>query len=68
LDEKYGRYDVTDIIVSRFLIDGKLEVLCEALNLGDPSLDMGKTLIIEYSFDGKRLRKSFREHSIARLP
>jgi len=32
--ETYGRHEVTDIIVSRFLIDGKLEVLCEAQTWG----------------------------------
>lgn len=60
--------DVTEIIVTRFLIDGKLEVLCETSRLGDPCHDREKILTIDYSFDGKKMQKSFPEHSMARLP
>lgn len=67
-DQMGAEKDVTEIIVTRFLIDGKLEVLCETLQLGDPCHDREKTLKIDYSFNGKKLQKSFPEHAIARLP
>lgn len=60
--------DVTDIALSRFFVSGKLDMSCEISILGDPRPNLGKILTVNYSVGGKRLKKSFQEHEIARLP
>ncbi len=63
-----SRVDVTEIVRAH-LVNDKLVELASGNHLGgDPFPGTGKVLTIDYSIDGKRLKKSIPEGQIVRLP
>ncbi|MBN1121172.1 MAG: hypothetical protein JXJ17_08840 [Anaerolineae bacterium] len=60
--------DVTELLRSR-IVDNKLEILVENEELGeDPIYGVGKELVVEYSYQGKKEKVVVSEHSTLSLP
>jgi hypothetical protein len=60
-------FDVTQIVKGH-ITGGKLELRCTVDVLGEPHANLGKTLTVEYWYDGEGFTRIFREGEVARLP
>ncbi|MDD2763290.1 MAG: hypothetical protein PHE83_04850 [Opitutaceae bacterium] len=60
--------DVTDIALKHLSAEGHFEMPCDIALLKDPSEGHPKCLTIDFTMGGKRSKRHFDEHKIARLP